>query len=243
MDSTYTRPVLLIAAAAIVGWMAYETLFQGFHLSVRLMMWLVGVVTLGWLAYEHFYGEDYRPRTLIALSVVLAGVGFLEYRAQSAELKLSHAASVVAKRPVSVRCQGLLGHMVDIGQELGTVQFTAEGDPADVTHIKREACGWAMDYARGNRRVTEQHAIAVEVISHESIHLRGWPNEAITECYGMQNMTDVAKALGATNMQAQQLAEHYFDTVYPRMPDEYRNETDCRDEGKWDIHKGDPAWP
>ena len=54
MDATYTRPAIAIVAAALVGWMAYESLFQGFHLSIRLMVWLVGLATLGWLAYEHF---------------------------------------------------------------------------------------------------------------------------------------------------------------------------------------------
>ncbi len=243
MESTYARPAIAIAAAAIVSWMAYEALFQGFHLSIRLVLWLVGVATLGWLAYEHFFGDDYRPRTLVALTVVVGAVGVLEYRAQSAELTLGRAATYVAKRPVGVRCQGLLGHMVDIGQELGSVYFSAEGDPADVTHIKRDACAWAMDYARGNHHVTRDHAVAIEVIAHESIHLRGWTSESLTECYGMQNMVEVATKLGATPTEGQRLADFYYRMLYPLMPDDYRNDAECANEAKWDIHKGDPVWP
>jgi hypothetical protein len=243
VDNPRTKQSLFILGALALGFLAYKTVFSGFHLSIRLILLVVAIGALGWMAYEHFYGDDYRPKTLAVATVIIALVGFLEYRAQAAEQTFGRAATEVAKRPVGVRCQGVLGHLVDIGQELGSVMFNAEGDPADVTHIKREACDWAKDYARGNRRVTRNHAVAVEVLAHESIHLRGWTDEAITECYGMQNMVEIAVALGASPTQGQRLAEFYYANLYPLMPDEYRNETDCQNEGRWDIHKGDPVWP
>lgn len=243
MDRERIRPALAIAVGIFVAWVAWQTVFSGFHFSLRLLLLAVGAAALGWMAYQHVYGMDERPRTMIALAVVLAAVGFLEYRAQSMEQQFSKAASYVAKRDVSVRCQGIFGNLVDIGQELGTVQFSAEGDPADVTHIKRDACGWAADYARGNRRVTREHAVAIQVIAHEAIHLRGWTDESVTECYGMQNMVDVAMQLGASRQEGRNLADLYYRMLYPMMPDEYRNESLCQNDGEWDIRKGDPNWP
>lgn len=243
MDNPRVRQALFVLGTLAVAWIAHRTVFQDFHLSVRLLLWLLGVAVLGWIAHEHFWGLDRRTGPLVALSALLLVVGTLEYRAQAAERTFGEAVTEVAKRPVSVRCQGMLGHLVDIGQELGSVMFSAEGDPADVTNIKRDACNWAKEYARGDRRVTKEHAMAIEVLAHEAIHLRGWTDEAVTECYGMQNMVEIAVELGATQDQGQRLAEFYSRMLYPLMPDEYRNEADCRDEGRWDIHKGDPVWP
>lgn len=212
------------------------------HLSLRLLLSALGLAMLAWLLFLYWRREDERPVAIGVVALLVLPTAALEYRAQSGERTLSKAASVVAKRDVGVRCQGLLGNLVDIGQELGTVQFDEEGDPADVTHIKRDACNWAKDYAAGNRRVTLNHALGVHVISHEAIHLRGWTDEAITECYGMQHDVQTARALGATADQAQRLAEFYWRMVYPDMPDEYRS-SECVDGGKWDLHKDSPVWP
>lgn len=213
------------------------------HLSLRLILTVLTLGVMAWMGYLTFYREEESKRTLFwVLAVIGLPLAFLEYQAQAAERTLSHAASVVAKRDVGVRCQGLLGNLVDIGQELGTVQFDAEGEPADVTHIKRDACKWARDYANGNRTVTLNHALGVHVISHEAIHLRGWTNEALTECYGMQHDAETAQALGATKDQAKRLAEFYWRMVYPDMPDEYRS-ADCANGAKWDLHKDSDEWP
>jgi hypothetical protein len=243
MDHPYARPALAIAGCALVGWIGYQTLFSGFHLSLRLILWVAGLAVFAWMGYQHVYGVDQRPKGLIAFALLLTVVGVMEYRAQSAELRLAEAVSKVAKRPVGVICQGLLGNLVDIGQELGTVQFDEEGEPADVTHIKRDACNWAKEYAGGNYRVTRNSAVAVEVLAHEAIHLRGWTDEAVTECYGMQHMVELATELGAPEQKARQLADFYFRMLYPMMPDEYRNEALCRNGGTWDIRKNDERWP
>ncbi len=215
------------------------------HFSLRLLMTLLGLAVMGWMAYVTWYRQEQdRRTTFFVLAVLVVPMGFLEYRAQANERELGHAASLVAKRDVGVRCQGLLGNLVDIGSELGTVQFDAEGEPANVTHIKRDACKWARDYASGNHRVTLNHAVGVHVIAHEAIHLRGWTNEALTECYGMQHDAVVARALGASQTQAQRLADFYWRMVYPDMPDEYRmSEADCSNGGKYDLHKNSDIWP
>ena len=212
------------------------------HYSVRLLVIILGAIAIGWIAWKQHRNEDLRPKTFALAVLVLLAVGFLEFRAQSAEARFGKVASAIARRDVGVRCQGVFGHLVDIGQELGTVQFDEEGEPADVTHLKRDACKWLKEYEKGDKRVTYNSAVAVNVLAHEAIHLRGWPNEALTECYAMQHSAKVARMLGASPERAQALSEFYWNVVYPDMPDEYRT-PDCVDGGRLDLHKNSDVWP
>lgn len=212
------------------------------HLSLRLILVVLGAAVLAWLAYLQYRGEERRPVVIGVLAALVAGGGLLEYRAQSAEMRLASAVSVLAHRDVGVRCQGILGNMVDIGPELGTVAFDAEGEPAKITRIKREACGWAKAYAAGSRRITQNNAVAVHVLAHEAMHLRGIPDEAVAECYSMQLAPVLAERLGATRMQAQQLAEFYWEAIYPDMPGDYTT-SDCVDGGRLDLNKTSSVWP
>lgn len=211
------------------------------HYSLRALVIVLAMIGLTSMAWRHYKG-DRRPRTLIAGAVVLLLLGVLEFRAQSAEARFGEAVSEVARRNVSVRCQGVFGNLVDIGQELGTVQFDAEGDPADTTDIKRDACNWLKAYEDGDKRVTMHAALGVHVLAHEAIHLRGWTSESVAECYGLQYTADVARSLGATATQGQRLAEFYWRMVYPEMPDEYRT-PDCVNGGRLDLHKDSDVWP
>lgn len=201
-----------------------------------------GAVGVAWLLWKQHRELERRPKTIAIAALAVVAVGVLEYRAQAAERRYGAAVSAVAHRSVAVRCQGVFGHLIDIGQELGTVQFNAEGDPADKTDIKREACASLKKYERGDKSVNFGSAVAVHVLAHEAIHLRGWTNEAVAECYGLQHTAQVARALGAPARKAQLLARLYWEQVYPDMPDEYRT-TDCVDGGRLDLHKDSDIWP
>ncbi len=212
------------------------------HFSVRLLVVVLGAIGVGWLLWKQHRDLDRRPRTIAVAALAVLAAGVLEYRAQAAERRFGKLVSDVAKRPVGVRCQGVFGNLVDIGQELGTVRFDAEGDPADETHVKRDACTWLKRYEKGDYRVTWESAVAVHVLAHEAIHLRGWTDEALTECYGLQHSAQVARGLGAPASKAQALAEFYWRVVYPEMREEYRS-AQCANGAKWDLHKDSDIWP
>ena len=214
----------------------------GVHLSVRLLVVVLGAIGVAWLLWKHFHDLEQRPKTIAVAALAVVAVGFVEYRAQAAEQRYGAAVSAVANRDVDVRCQGMFGHLIDIGQELGTVRFNAEGDPADKTDIKRDACTWLKDYERGDKSVNFNSAVAVHVLAHEAIHLRGWTDETVAECYGMQHTAQVARALGAPARKAQLLARLYWEQVYPDMPDAYRT-SDCADGARLDLHKDSDVWP
>ena len=79
---------------------------------------------------------------------------------------------------------------------------------------------------------------AVEVLVHESFHLRGVKNEAETESYALQFVTRVARRLGVTPADARRMYAVAM-RLYPRKPPEYRS-TGCRPGGTLDLHGG---WP
>lgn len=212
------------------------------HYSLRLLVVVLGAVGVGALVWKHVRNGQRRPKTIAVAAAAVLLVGALEYRAQSAEARFGAAVSAVAKRDVGVRCQGMFGTLLDIGQELGTVRFDAEGEPADRTDIKRDACRWLKEYERGDKKVTMNAALGVHTLAHEAIHLRGWTDESVAECYGVQYTAEVARHLGATAAQAQALAEFYWNNVYPNMPSDYRT-PDCANGARLDLHKDSDIWP
>ena len=83
-------------------------------------------------------------RALIALPLLaLVGFGGWRYeRTRSLEHRLAAVASQIARRPVKVHCQGTVAATVDVGAELGKVQFDGAGKPADTTDLTHGVCGW-----------------------------------------------------------------------------------------------------
>lgn len=64
---------------------------------------------------------------------------------------------------------------------------------------------------------------AVHVLTHEAVHTGGEKSESRTECMAVQRDADTARLLGASDPAAKALAWVYWKTVYPSMPDDYRD--------------------
>ena len=82
----------------------------------------------------------------------------------------------------------------------------------------------------------------MKVLAHEAQHLRGIDNEAKADCYGLQQMTAVARGLGVGDEAARSLAEYAWLYIYPRSRGEYRS-ADCRDGGELDLNPDSSIWP
>jgi hypothetical protein len=212
------------------------------HLSIRVIVIVLLAVVVGKIIWDMIDGAEARPRLLAALTLAMLGLGVLEFRAQAAEARYANVVSQIAHRDVGVRCQGIFGEFVDVGAELGSVRFDADGNPAGHTDIRRSACNAIKDYERGDKSVKRDQAVAVHVLAHEAIHLRGVMDEAITECTGLQHTAQVARALGADAEQARALAEYYWRAVYPQLADAYRS-PDCADGGRLDLNPDSSVWP
>jgi hypothetical protein len=155
--------------------------------------------------------------------------------------RLGTVASALAGRPVAVHCQTLGGASFDAGAELGYVRWTDDG-PADWTLIKRDQCRDLTAYLRsGGRDPSRARIVAVHVLSHEAMHLRGEFNEAKTECAALQRDAWTARMLGASPAGALDLARRYWREVYPHMPGDYRD-GGCTAGGKLDERLSEAPW-
>lgn len=179
--------------------------------------------------------------TVVALAMVAVGLSVPTLLRHREESRLGKAASVLAGKSVSVHCQTFGQTFTDLSGELGYVKYGPDG-PESRTTIKRGPCKDLKNYYGGDQhRPSPEEIIAVHVLTHESMHMRGETNEAIAECEAMQRDAETAQLLGATPQEGLALARAYWLTDYPNMPDAYSSE-DCKLGGSLDEQLPDPPW-
>jgi hypothetical protein len=180
------------------------------------------------------------------LLIAVAAIGITWWQGHHAEAAAEQAswsriASELARRPVTVHCQGVVSATVDVTAEAGTVEFDASGRPSDHTDLKRNVCGALANYP--SDRLTPAFACvaqnvpcsarvfadvqAVHVLAHESAHLGGLASESLAECQALRTTAYVAARLGSDPVQAAAVAEFVYKHLYPNLPDEYRS-GNCR---------------
>ncbi len=206
-----------------------------------------------------------RPATPIwvklALALVLVGgpAWWLVQRhdRMGNEKRLAAIASEIAGREVQVGCPGVMGRIFSYDTVEGSVQFDANGRPADETRLRVFTCTELDALAEGNR--TEalacaeradagcgtragELAMAVDVLVHEAWHLAGVMDETETECRAVQSIAWAAERLGATPAQGQGLARAHLAHGYLQLPQRYRSGA-CAGGGAMDLRPDDPVWP
>ena len=173
------------------------------------------------------------------------------------ERRLSAIASRIAGRDVRVACPGPVGRLFGWDIVEGSVRFGADGRPADETKIRERSCAELDALAEGRRRDVldctvrariacghhgRETVMAVDVLAHESWHLRGVKDEAVTECRALQTIAWTAQQLGATAEQGRALALAQYAGAYREMPDSYRSGR-CSDGGELDLRPEDDRFP
>ena len=197
------------------------------------------------------------------VAVVLAGapVWWLADRHDrvSNENRLAGVASAIAGREVRVSCPGwFLRTFTPEATETvaGTVEFDADGTPAEETELRETPCAELDALAEGRRerqvacaeRSTscgddaQKLAWSLDTITHEAWHLYGIANEAEAECRAVQTNAWAGMQLGLTEAQARGLARLHYEVIYEQKPDAYRS-AECRDGGAMDVRPDDPRWP
>jgi hypothetical protein len=156
----------------------------------------------------------------VGLVLLLSLLGFGSWRMhqrQALEQRLSRIASALAGRPVKVHCQSNTAAVFDVTPESGSVMFGADGRPVPHTDLKHDICNWLGQLPHGT---VAQASFAVAVLTHESEHLAGYQDEAVTQCRALQLMAWTAEQLGATPHQAK-VWTAYAVAATPSMPEEY----------------------
>ena len=171
--------------------------------------------------------------------------------------RLSAIASEVAGREVRVLCPGPIARLFGYDIREGSVRFGPDGKPFDETNIRKQSCAQLDALAEGRRAAelecTARAGIpcgphgpetvrAVDVLAHESWHLRGVIDEAVAQCRSMQLMAWTAQQLGATAEQGHALALAQYTGDYKLMPEAYRDGR-CVDGGDYDLRPHDDRFP
>jgi hypothetical protein len=188
-----------------------------------------------------------RPRgfpvwSVSALVVLALGAAVPGVQRRVEEHRLARVARELVGHDVTVHCQTTTGAMVDAGDELGFVPYDANGVPEPTTTLKRDPCRALNAYVKAGRaHPSLEQVIAVHVLTHEAMHLRGETNEAVAECEALQRDSTTAALLGASAAQATALARRYWASVYPDLPDDYRT-GDCVPGGRLDEHLAGAPW-
>jgi hypothetical protein len=175
----------------------------------------------------------------LVLVAVVAAVPGAQRKVQ--ERQLGKVASTLAQRHVKVHCQSGAAAFVDAGSELGWVPFDANGVPKPYTLIKREQCKQLKAFTKHPDRPSIDEVVAVHVLTHAAMHMRGEPNEEVAACEAVQRDALTAQALGASPQAARTVALRYWMVVYPRMPDDYVT-GDCALGGALDEHLASAPW-
>ena len=152
--------------------------------------------------------------------------------ASSDERFFGDVASLVAGRPVEVRCEDFsMGTPEEPG---GVVQFNGT-TPANYARVRPDECTALHRFRANPLNSTPAAAEALTVLAHESEHLAGHKVEAIAQCYAIQDIPRVARAFGSSSSRGLAMAIWEYGAVQPRMPPAYRS-PQCRPGGALDGH-------
>lgn len=171
------------------------------------------------------------------------------------DAKLSHVVSVLADRGVVVSCWShedwrtqaaarAAGFDVKLGGRWAA--FTSFRPYLSV-ELSPEICIELSRLVRLRRPVWHDKwpdalSLAVGALAHESTHARGYSNEALAECWGMQTIPTAAVELGRSRSEGRYLAELYWHRWFKTRPRSYRS-SECRDGGALDLRPDADAWP
>lgn len=181
----------------------------------------------------------------ITLALLLL-FGAFEARWVYHQFQMNQALSVIEEEGYT-RCQRLFETMFFAGADAGRVERDLEtGELEKQSMITYETCRNAISWMESDKESpTLEQASAINILSHEAIHMSGEENEAKTECLAVQWNPIIAQRLGATPKQAEKLVLAYMTGDYPeRLPAEYVDEANCRPGGEWDLKPSSNApWP
>jgi len=179
-------------------------------------------------------------RWLIIVLVLGAGGWAWSHHAHVAdEHALAAVASEIAGRPVGVHCQGFFSELLDINDRAGEVEFP-QGRAPDHMFLTRKTCRELKRFRAGHRHTVAADE-AINTLTHESFHLRGFTDEAQTQCYAIQTDAWTAVRLGGTTAEGAAVAS-FILAVQPTLSTEYQS-SECRAGGTLDLHPETVAFP
>jgi hypothetical protein len=169
------------------------------------------------------------------------GWGSLSGETKAAAVKrFSEEASLVAEKPVSIRCDEARDYVGAVQHADGVAQVGGE-----LAILTPEICNDLYRLAFEGETTGSRTGRAIAVLAHEAWHLRGVSDEGTTECYALQTGVELGQRLGlsegtARQLMRQQLTENALRGLGTL---EYRLTSECRDGGPLDLDPADGSFP
>jgi hypothetical protein len=113
--------------------------------------------------------------------------------------------------------------------------------------IQKPWCSTLMSYLAHPDRATDLEVQSLDIFTHESMHIRGEMNEALTECEAVQRNYRAAKLLGVPDATAKRNALDYYNISYRQrgkiggMQSAYYSDQ-CAPGKAMDEHLSDSTW-
>ena len=104
-----------------------------------------------------------------------------------------------------------------------------------------------MSYLAHPERATDEEIESLDLFTHESMHVRGELNEAVTECEAVQRNYRAARVLGVPDETAKRNALDYYRVNYQErgkiggMQGQYYSDQ-CAPGKRLDEHLSDSTW-
>lgn len=169
------------------------------------------------------------------------GWGSLSGETKAAAVKrFSEEASLVAEKPVSIRCDEARDYVGAVQHADGVAQVGGE-----LAILTPEICDDLYRLAFEGETRGSRTGRAIAVLAHEAWHLHGVSDEGTTECYALQSGVELGERLGlsegtARQLMRQQLTENALRGLGTL---EYRITSECRDGGALDLDPADGSFP
>jgi len=80
--------------------------------------------------------------------------------------------------------------------------------------LQKPWCSTLMSYLSHPDRATDLELTSLNILTHESMHVRGEMNEARTECQAVQRNYRAARLLGVPDAIAKRNAVDYYNVTY-----------------------------
>ena len=155
--------------------------------------------------------------------------------------RLTSEASIVAERPVTIRCDEQYA-FTGAGSDTLGIAFPRAG----IAYLDQGICRALHDLVLDGKDRGERTGEAIVVLAHEAVHLRGERREGVTECLALQEGVRLGVRLGLDERRARALMGAELDRRLAErsvIRAAYALPTTCRDGGSLDLHPADSRFP
>jgi hypothetical protein len=222
------------------------------------MLWILTSLFFCWLIFREFRnrwtvragydGPDPTPLSkpylaaLLALALLFAWPPFRYWRTE--RLLSAKATELAEFHRAKVHCNTIFDTLFD-SESLASGH--ANPRTGEIV-FQYPWCERFIAYLDHPERADRAEIVSLDILTHESMHVRGEYNEAITECEAVQRNYRTARMLGVPDAVARRNALDYYQNVYMLkgqiggMQAAYFS-NECAPGKAMDEHLADSTWP